>query len=128
MINSTGNLCPVKVLQNYFNFSLTNNKSEEYIFRAIKKIKTTEKLQNVKKPLSYTKTRVLLVEALVDIWIRKNDFGLPSLHSSRVTLVAYKGVKDRLFKRYCRWKSENVKDGYIEDNLESLLVIKSSGL
>ena len=82
----------------------------------------------MKKPLSYARTRVFLLAALVDIWLRKEGFGLHSLRSSGVTLVAYKGEKDRLFKRYGRWKSENVKDGYIGDNLESLLVIKSSGL
>ena len=45
------------------------------------------------------------------------------------TLAANKGVKDRLYKRNSSCKSENVKDGYIEDNLESLLVVtKSLGL
>ena len=64
MIKSTVNLCPVKILQNYFNFALINDKSDEQIFRAITKTKTTEKLRNVN---NNTRTRELLLEALVDI-------------------------------------------------------------
>ena len=44
MIKSTGNLSPVKILQNYYNFALINDKSDKYIIRAITKTKTTEKL------------------------------------------------------------------------------------
>ena len=40
IIKSIGNLCPVKIIQNYFNFALINDKSGEYIFRAITKTKT----------------------------------------------------------------------------------------
>ena len=88
------------------------------------KQRTTEKLRNVNKPLSYRRTGELLLEALIDI-----DFGLYSLRSGGATLIANKGVKNRLFKRHDRWKLENVKDGYIEDNLESVLVVtKSLGL
>ena len=51
-----------------------------------------------------------MLEALVDIGLRKEDFDLHSILPGR-------------------WKSENVKNGYIEDNLESLLVVtKSLGL
>lgn len=68
-------------------------------------------------------------EAFVDIGLRKEDFGLHSLRSNGVTLATKKGLKDRLFKRYGIWKSENAKDRYIHDNLESLLVVtKSLGL
>ena len=37
MIKSTRNFCPAKILQNYLNFVLINDKSDEYIFRAITK-------------------------------------------------------------------------------------------
>ena len=70
-----------------------------------------------------------MLEALVDIGLRKEDFGLHNLGPSGMTLAANKGVEDCLLKINGRWKSENVKDGYIEDNLESLLVVtKSLGL
>ena len=74
----------------------------------------------------YTRTRDLLLKALVDIGLRKEDFGLHSLFSGGVILAANKGVKDRLFKRHNKWKSENVNNGYIEDNLEPLPVVTTS--
>ena len=66
-----------------------------------------------------------MLEALVDIGLRKEDLGY-SLRSGGAILAANKGVKDRLFKTQGRWNSENVKDGYMEDNLESLLVVTNS--
>jgi len=55
-----------------------------------------------------------------------------SLHSTRAgraTAAAVVGVPDRLFKKHGRWKSENAKDGYIEDSLEQRLsVTKKLGL
>ena len=60
------------------------------------KTKAIEKLLNVNKPLSYTRTGELLLEALVDIGLGKKDFGLHSLHSGGATLAANKGVKDHL--------------------------------
>ena len=62
-------------------------------------------------------------EALVNITLIKEDFGLHSLRSGGATLAANKSVKDCLFKRHAEWKSDNVKDEYIDDNLESLLVV-----
>ena len=87
MIKSNENLCPVKILQNYFKFALINDTSDEYIFRGITKKKKTANLRNVNKALLYTRTRELLLEVLVDIRLKKEDFGLHSLLSGGVTLV-----------------------------------------
>ena len=67
-----------------------------------------------------------MLKALVDSGLRKEDFGLHSLFSGRVILAANKGVKDRLFKRHNNCKSENVNNGYIEDNLEPQPVVATS--
>ena len=48
-------------------------------------------------------------------------FGLHSLRSGGATAAARNGVSDRLFKNHGRWKSENVKDGYVRDKLEDIL-------
>ena len=42
------------------------------------------------------------------------------------TAAANAGVSDRLFKRHGRWKSETAKDGYVKDNLDSLLLVSQS--
>ena len=55
-----------------------------------------------------------MLETLVDIRGRKEDFGLHCLLSGGTILAANKCVKDRVLKRHDRWKLKNVKDGYIE--------------
>lgn len=35
-------------------------------------------------------------------------------------------ISDRLFKRHGRWKSDKAKDGYIKDNIPSLLSVSLS--
>ena len=43
--------------------------------------------------------------------------------------AANEGIPDRLFKRHGRWKSDNAKDGYVDDSVERrLLVTKQLGL
>ena len=57
------------------------------------------------------------------------EFGLHSLRAGGATPAANAGVPDRLFKRHRRWRSDNAKDGYIDDSAERRLsVSKSIGL
>jgi len=51
------------------------------------------------------------------------DFGLHSLRADGATKAANAGVPDRLFKRHGHWKSENAKDGYIDDSVEHRLSV-----
>ncbi len=46
-----------------------------------------------------------------------------SLRSGGATMAANRGIKDRLFKRHGRWKSESVEHGYIKDDLNELLSV-----
>lgn len=55
-----------------------------------------------------------------------SSIGLHSLRVGGATPAANVGVPDRLFKRHGRWPSESAKDGYIEDNLNSLLSVSKS--
>ena len=51
------------------------------------------------------------------------NHGLHSIRSGGVSLAAYNGVSDRLFKPHVRWKSDRGNYGYTEDSLESLLLV-----
>jgi len=44
-------------------------------------------------------------------------FGLHSLRSGVATQAANNNVSDRLYKAHGRWRSENAKDGYVQDSL-----------
>ena len=52
---------------------------------------------------------------------RRKNFGLHSARSGGATIVANKGVPDRLFKLHGRWVSDKAKDAYVKDNLYILL-------
>ena len=67
--------------------------------------------------------RELLLENLAEIGLDPEIFGLHSLRSGGATVAANAGVPDRLFKRHGRWRSENAKDGYVNDSLCSRLSV-----
>ena len=48
----------------------------------------------------------------------------PSLRSGATT-AEYSGIPDRLFKVHDCWRSENANDGYIKDDMSSLLNYQS---
>ena len=125
-------LCPVKNLLLYLEMTkLTNNDSEEFLFRGITVTKKDKigKLRKAVKGLSYTRMREILLNELASIGLDKSKFGLHSLRAGGATAAANNGVKDRLFKRHGRWKSEKAKDGYVEDDVKALLsVTKSLGI
>ena len=73
--------------------------SDEYIFRSIQFNKNINKntLSGINKPLSYTRTRELLLKALVSIGCDKSMFG-----SGGATQTANNNGSDRLFKAHGR--------------------------
>ena len=77
-------------------------------------------------PLSYTRARELVLTAFESIGLDKKNFGLHSLRAGGASAAANAHVSDRLFKRHGRWKSEKAKDGYIKDNVASLLSVSKS--
>ena len=68
-----------------------------------------KKTHTKKKPLSYSQTRKIVLEAFEKIGLPQNKFDLHSLRSGGATSAANIGVKDRLFKKHGRWKSEKSK-------------------
>ena len=86
------------------------------------------KLKNLDKPINYTTVRYILLTNLMKIGLDKTQFGLHSLRSRRTTAAANFRINDRLFQKRGRWKSENVKNGYVRENLRALLsVFKNVG-
>ena len=49
-----------------------------------------------------------------------------SLRAGGGSLAANKGIPDRLFKRYVRWKCDRANDGYVEDDLKMLLSVSKN--
>ena len=103
-----------------------NLTSTEPFFRAVYFCKSKGVYRLRSTGLSYSRTRQIVLAAFAALGYPVNVFGLHSLRSGGATLAANAGVNDRLFKRHGRWKSETAKDGYVKDNLDSLLSV--SGL
>lgn len=92
--------CPVAMLERYLRKANIMPSSEEFIFRSILYCKKSKsyKLRNGNKPLSYTRAREILLEALKSLGLESGNFGLHSLRSGGATAAASNGITDRLFK------------------------------
>ena len=126
-----GLLCPVTFLKCYLLLASIHREDDQFLFRNIVHSASTgeRKLVDDDKCFSYSVCRDSMISVLK---LHKIDHKLYSLHSFRsggASAAANAKVPDRLFKNHGRWRSESCKDGYVEDSLESrLLVTMSIGL
>ena len=75
--------------------------------------------------ISYTRIRETFIEALKAVGLSWRNYGVHSLRSEGAMLAAKNRVPDRLFK-HGKWKFEKAKDGYIDGNLSSLLLVSKN--
>lgn len=112
----------VCLFYNYIRMSMFANK-EEFLFRALPYKKGKHLLSTCNKPISYSRVRELFRTSLIKIGLDKSKFGLHSLKSGGATSAANNYVSDRLFKTHGRWRSENGKDGYVQDDVRTNLSV-----
>lgn len=121
LVARTNNLtCPVAMLERYMCRTDITCDDERFIFRPIQRTKMGEKLRESGR-ISYSCLRGLFRKKLGELGFPVEEFGLHSLRAGGASAAANAKVPDRLFKRHGRWKSENAKDGYIKDDVESRL-------
>ena len=122
---TNSDLCPVRMLESYLKLSNIPFNSSEFIFRSVSflKSKNVYVLCKNNKPLSYTRTRELLLDALSKAGFEKQKFGLHSLRSGGATQAAHNRIPERLLKAHGRWKSDLSKDSYIKENLNNRLSV-----
>ena len=65
-------------------------------------------------------------EKLQELGFSSTEFNLHTLRAGGATAAAGAEVPDRIYKRHGRWKTENAKDGYVEDALEKRLSVSRS--
>ena len=118
-------ICPVNILNLYVERSNIDRNSSEFPFRAVSfcKSKNSYHLRKINKPICYTTARTHVLKLIEIIGLDPTKFGLHSLRSGGATAAARNNIRDRLFKRHGRWKSERVKDGYVKDDINSLLSV-----
>ena len=123
--------CPFSILSKYIELAGISHFSQEYSFRGLSffKKQNVYKLRASNKPISYSRAREIVSDAFDKVGLDKKKFCLHSLRSGGAggaTAAANSGIRDRLFKRHGRWRSENAKDGYVKDKLSSLLSVSLS--
>ena len=118
-------LCPVTMLKKYLKAAKILMGSDQYIFRSLSFRKSINEhvLCNTNKPLSYTRAREILLDALSQIGLNKTQFGLHSLRSGGASAAASNLVPERLLKAHGRWRSEKAKDGYIKETISNKLSV-----
>ena len=125
---TTNPTCPVAMLEKYMRRTAMTWEDQRFLFRPIQASKKGQTLRASGR-ISYSCLREAFRKKIADLGLPPEDFGLHSLRAGGATAAANANVPDRCFKRHGRWKSENAKDGYIKDKVESRLgVSKSLGL
>ena len=118
--------CPCLLTQRYFSVASFSAESEDFIFRLFTFCSGDKSYKfRGSDPLSYSRSREIVLSAFYAIGLLKEDYGLHSLRAGGASAAA-NGQSDRLFKRHGRWKSDKAKDGYNKDNIHSLLSVSLS--
>ena len=119
--------CPVSLSLRYFTAAALSDDSDEFIFRPLSFFRSTgsHKFRG-STPLSYSRAREIVLQAFEAVGLPKQDYGLHSLRAGGASAAANAHVSDRLFKRHGRWASDKAKDGYVKDNIQSLLTVSLS--
>lgn len=113
--------CPVVMLERYLREAHLDLESDQFIFRAVTFFKSTNKtvLCKQNKPISYTRTREIVLEVLDQLGYDKKQFGLHSLRSGGATAAASNSVPDRLLKSHGRWRCEHQRMDIFKNPLKT---------
>lgn len=124
---TSSKLCPVAMMERYQSLAQITGQDLP-LFRGITNTRSGGKLRKGGS-ISYSRMREVVLDMLSAVGLDQRKFGLHSLRSGGASAAANAGVPDRMFKRHGRWRSENAKDGYIQDALdERLTVSRNLGL
>ena len=114
---------PVKMPERYIYMAKIDEMNTQlYLFRPINKSKKGKCLR-AKGSLGYSTLQELFKEKMRDLGYPTENLGIHSLQAGGATASANAGVSDRLLKRHSRWRSENAKDGNVEDTSEMRLSV-----
>ena len=117
--------CPVTILERYLSLAVFKKGSEKYLFRAVSYFRSLgrHKLRPGNSPITYSCARELILKVFKEVGLESRLFGTHSLRAGGATAAAENQVPDRLFKKHGRWRSERVKDGYVKEGLNQLLLV-----
>ena len=117
-------VCPVRTLKLYIERADISCKNE-FLFRAMTFFKKSNlhKIRAKNVAICYSTARSAVMSYLSRIGLDEKLFGLHSLRRGGATEAANRGVNDRIFQKHGRWKTTGVKNGYVDEDLDSLLQV-----
>ena len=125
--NTFKRTCPVLLTLRYFAVASFSEDSEDFMFRPLSLCSSNGSYRfRGSVPLSYSRAYEIVLCAFEVIGLSRRDYDLNSLRAGGASATANAQASDRLFKRHGRWKSDKAKDGYIKDNILSLLAVSLS--
>ena len=130
IVKASTDLCPWANLVKYLSqaklaLPSSHNGGDDFLFGNIQTKSGTQFVRAGSK-ISYSRCREVLLKKLVDVGLDPKSYSWHSFRSGGASSAANSGISDRLFKRHGRWCSENAKDGYVADSLESRLAVSIS--
>ena len=119
--------CPVAVLEKFLKMGSHSKGS-----RLFRRIQSTRRGQMLKEaPMSYSRASELVKKELKSEGLDPSCYSLHSLRSGGASSAAALEIPDHLFQRQGGWRSTQAKNNYIQESLDSLLLvtrkIQSSG-
>ena len=130
VVKTSIDLCPWANLVKYLSqaklvLPTSLNGGDDFLFGNIQTKSGTQFVHAGSKIL-YARCREILSKKLVDVSLDRASFSWGSFEIGGASSAANGGISDRMFKRHRRWRSENAKDGYVADSLESRLAVSIS--
>ena len=130
IVKSGTDLCPWGNLEKYLSqakltLPTSSQGGDDYLFGNIQTKSGSQFIRPGSK-LSYTRCREVLLKKIADAGLNPKSYSWHSFRSGGASAAANGGISDRMFKRHGRWRSENAKDGYVADSLESRLAVSMS--
>ncbi|CAB4010426.1 Integrase recombinase xerD-like, partial [Paramuricea clavata] len=94
------------------------------LFRRVQHTKNGWQLK--KQGMSYSRANQLLKAELKKEGLNVSRYSLHSLRAGGASAAAALGVPDRLFQQHGGWRSETAKNNYLEESLDSSLLVTKS--
>ena len=123
-----GEYCPVTVLSHYLSSAAVEDDNPDFLFRPLVFHKHGSTYTLGRGALSYSRSREIFKKALVALGLDAKEYGLHSLRSGGLTSVVHNSdntIPERLLKLHGRWKTDNAKDMYVQESVNSRLKVSS---
>lgn len=111
--------CPVAVLEKFL--KMGGHSKGSRLFRRIQSTKRGQMLKEA--PMSYSRASELVKKELKSEGLDPSLYSLHSLRSGGASSAAALEIPDRLFQRQGGWRSTQAKNNYIQESLDSLLLV-----